>query len=108
MILVSHIQPPFGAMFSNSSTKFITSISPQQLFSHNQPPKFNTIKTFIRPLHLTLAKAEGNIDSSSSPTKPSSFANDQTVFVGDKDVPLEGVIQFDKPNNSSSRIEKWG
>ena len=59
-------------------------------------------------MHLTLAKAEGNIDSSSSPTKPSSFANDQTVFVGDKDVPLEGVIQFDKPNNSSSRIEKWG
>lgn len=112
MILVSHIQPPFGAMFSNSSislssTKFITSISPQQFFN-NQPPKFNTIRTFIKPLHLTLAKAEGNIDSS-SPTKPSSsFANDQTVFVGDKDVPLEGVIQFDKPNNSSSRIEKWG
>lgn len=111
ILVVSHIQPPFGAMmFSNSSissssTKFITSISPQQFFN-NQPPKFNTIRT---PLHLTLAKADGNIDSSSSsPTKPSSFANDQTVFVGDKDVPLESVIQFDKPNNSSSRIQKWG
>ncbi|KAK2452664.1 hypothetical protein QL285_000438 [Trifolium repens] len=114
MILVSHIQAPCGAMFANysipCSTKFITSNSPQQ-FSINQTPKF-TRRSSIRTLHLTLAKAERNIDST-SPPKPSSssttssFSNDQTVFVGDKDVPLEGVIQFDKPN-SSSRIEKWG
>ncbi|KAK2398707.1 hypothetical protein QL285_048623 [Trifolium repens] len=115
MILVSHIQAPCGAMFANysipCSTKFIISNSPQQ-FSINQTPKF-TGRSSIRTLHLTLAKAERNIDST-SPPKPSSsssttssFSNDQTVFVGDKDVPLEGVIQFDKPN-SSSRIEKWG
>ncbi|CAL5206126.1 unnamed protein product [Lathyrus oleraceus] len=99
MILVSHIQPSLGAMFANcsisSSTKFITSNSPQNFF---------TRRTSIRTFHLTPAKAVRNADST-SPTNPSS--NDQTVFVGDKDVPLEGVIQFDKPN-SSARIEKWG
>lgn len=35
------------------------------------------------------------------------FTNDETVFVGQDGVPLEGVIQFDKPS-SASRIEKWG
>ncbi|XP_058728708.1 uncharacterized protein LOC131600587 [Vicia villosa] len=98
MMLVSHIQAPFGAMFANcsipSSTKFITSNSPQSF----------TRRSSIRTLNLILAKAVRNADST-SPSKPSS--NDQTVFVGDKDVPLEGVIQFDKPN-SSARIEKWG
>ncbi|CAJ2675313.1 unnamed protein product [Trifolium pratense] len=111
ILVVSHIQGPCGAMFTNcsisSSTKFITSNS----FFNNQIPKF-TRRSSIRTLHLTLAKAEGSIEST-SPPKPSTssttppFANDQTIFVGDKDVPLEGVIQFDKPNNNS-RIEKWG
>lgn len=113
MILVS--QAPCGAMFASkcslsSSPKFITS---------NSPPFPNPLPKFItrRPFHLTLAKAEANFDSS-SPTKSSSstststtpnspFANDQTVFVGGEDVPLEGVIQFEKPT-SSSRLEKWG
>ncbi|XP_004498952.1 uncharacterized protein [Cicer arietinum] len=105
MILVSHSQVPCGAMFANcsisSSTKFITTNS-SQFFN------YQVRRTSIRPFHLTLAKAEGNIDSTSSTKSSSSpFVNDQTVFVGDKDVPLEGVIQFDKPS-SSSRIEKWG
>lgn len=113
MILVS--QAPCGAMFAS---KCSLSSSPK-FFTSNSPPFPNPLPKFItrRPFHLTLAKAEANFDSS-SPTKSSSstststtpnspFANDQTVFVGGEDVPLEGVIQFEKPT-SSSRLEKWG
>jgi len=77
------------------------------LFSNRKPKLTSTSK----PLNLTLAKPEGGIDSSSA-TKPTTpFHNDQTVFVGQENVPLEGVIQFDKPTSDSSfssRLNKWG
>lgn len=38
---------------------------------------------------------------------PSPPTPNDTVFVGQEDVPLEGVIQFEKPT-SSGRLEKWG
>ncbi|KAG4379367.1 hypothetical protein GLYMA_17G232300v4 [Glycine max] len=117
MILVSHIQAPcVGAMFSKccsllSLPKFITVTNPPT-FS-NPVPNFITRRiSSTRPFHLTLAKAEGNLDSDSPSTStsspsPSPFATDQTVFVTGKDVPLEGVIQFEKPA-SSPPFEKWG
>lgn len=62
-----------------------------------------------RPLNLTLAKADGSVDSSSATKQPTSppLNNEETVFVRQENVPLEGVIQFEKPD-FSSRISKWG
>ncbi|KAI4337086.1 hypothetical protein L6164_015540 [Bauhinia variegata] len=101
MILVN--QAPGGALsarccFSSSSPmKFVKS-------------KFIARSSSVKPFHLTLAKAEGGVEAGST-TKPvssaSPFANDETVFVGGEDLPLEGVIQFDKPT-SSNRLQKWG
>ncbi|BBG95130.1 RNA-binding protein 1 [Prunus dulcis] len=71
-----------------------------------------------KSLNITLAKADGGIDSTSAATKqafssspapppPPSLDNDQSVVVGQENIPLEGVIQFEKPS-SSSRLRKWG
>ncbi|OIW15559.1 hypothetical protein TanjilG_01082 [Lupinus angustifolius] len=83
-------------------SKFITATNTSPLLNYPISNFINT-RSSKRPLHLTLAKAEGSVDSGSA-TKSSS---DQTVFVGPEDVPLEGVIQFEKLT-SSARIEKWG
>lgn len=98
-------------------------------FAHQNPVLFSNATTskprFIlkrQPLSLTLvkAKAEGRVDATSAakqplsnnnnPTHapPPSFSNNDTVFVGQEDVPLEGVIQFEKPSSSSSRLDTWG
>ena len=95
---------PNSPLFSNRKSKFVSTINPKKSFP------------------LTLAKADQGVDSNSSsattttttnkqsiPTSSNSpaFNNDQTVLVGQENVPLEGVIQFEKPN-SSSRFKKWG
>ncbi|KAK4767959.1 hypothetical protein SAY87_003100 [Trapa incisa] len=67
------------------------------------------------PVLLTLAKADDVVDSSapaagqiSSSVSPSlSFDAGSPELVGQESVPLEGVIQFEKPD-ASSRLEKWG
>lgn len=90
--------PPLNPKFTN----------PKPFLFSNRKPKLTATS---KPLNLTLAKPEGGIDSSSA-TKPTTpFHNDQTVFVGQENVPLEGVIQFDKPtldSSFSSRLNKWG
>uniref|UniRef100_A0A5B7BZS6 Transmembrane protein n=1 Tax=Davidia involucrata TaxID=16924 RepID=A0A5B7BZS6_DAVIN len=71
--------------------------------------------TKICPNPLTVANADGlgggpaTTKSKSNPTPPPPpFNTENTVsFVGEESVPLEGVIQFDKPN-SSSLFNKWG
>ncbi|XP_047168854.1 uncharacterized protein LOC124837518 [Vigna umbellata] len=89
----------------SSASKFITVTNPLQ-FS-NPATKFISRRSSItRPLHLTLAKDSDSASTSTS-SPPSSFANDPPVFVTGEDVPLEGVIQFEKPN-SSPQFEKWG
>lgn len=109
-------QAPGGALSASKSslrspTTFTTPNPP--LFSKRKPkfaPRLNPAK----PLNLTLAKAEKGVDSNSTTNQAFSaststppFDNDQTVFVGQENVPLEGVIQFEKPS-SSSRLNKWG
>ncbi|OMO50907.1 hypothetical protein CCACVL1_30149 [Corchorus capsularis] len=92
------------------SPKFTAPILSQSLHSGRRPKLIPT-RNSRKPPHLTLAKAEGGIDSASapkqSPSPPPPFNNDETVFVGQEDVPLEGVIQFEKPD-PSSRLIKWG
>ncbi|EEF52237.1 uncharacterized protein LOC8265252 isoform X2 [Ricinus communis] len=125
MLLVS--QGAGGGLSARRCT--CTHISPPK-FAHKKPPlffsnnataggpKFISKKRQSFYHHLTLAKAaDGSSDSpTSSTTKqspstnnspPPSFRTDETVFVGQENVPLEGVIQFEKPS-SSSRLDKWG
>ncbi|CAA7387705.1 unnamed protein product [Spirodela intermedia] len=46
--------------------------------------------------------------TASSPPSSRPFpGGGETVFVGEKGVPLEGVIQFDRPR-TASRLESWG
>ncbi|KAB1203949.1 hypothetical protein CJ030_MR8G001943 [Morella rubra] len=78
--------------------------NPNPLLFSKRKPKFCS-----RPLlNLTLATKQ-DISSSSPTTTPPPFSDDQqTVFVGEENVPLEGVIQFEKPASCSSRLNKWG
>ncbi|XVE95066.1 hypothetical protein REPUB_Repub02eG0064500 [Reevesia pubescens] len=111
------LSSPSGALSAGKcSLKFTAPIQPfySNSATHRRP-KFIPPKNSRKPLHITLAKAEGGLDSASAsapkqsppPPPPPTFNNDETVFVGQEDVPLEGVIQFEKPS-SSSRLIKWG
>ncbi|XVE70229.1 hypothetical protein DITRI_Ditri10aG0056200 [Diplodiscus trichospermus] len=109
------LSSPSGALSARRcSLKFTAPSQPlcANSASHRRP-KFIPPRNSRKPLHICLAKAEGGVDSASasapkqsSPPSPT-FNNDDTVFVGQEDVPLEGVIQFEKPS-SSSRLVKWG
>ncbi|CAK9312494.1 unnamed protein product [Citrullus colocynthis] len=104
-------QAPAGVL---PARRFSLSTLPSLKFSNPNPfrrSRFIPRRNLVKPLNITLSKAEGTVDSSkqalsNAPTPPP-FPTDQTVFVGDENVPLEGVIQFDKPN-TSSRLSKWG
>ncbi|GMJ15256.1 hypothetical protein like AT1G44920 [Hibiscus trionum] len=105
------ISCPSGALSAKKcSLKFKVPIQPSTSNSAvNRRPTFLPSTNSRRPLRITLAKAEGGLDSApkqSSPPPPP-FSADDTVFVGQEDVPLEGVIQFEKPS-SSSRVSEWG
>lgn len=109
MLLVS--QAASGGLSGRACCSF----SPPPKFSKPKPTLFSNRKSSRRTLHITLAKADGGLDSTpaakqipsdSNPSLP--LNNDPTVFVGQESLPLEGVIQFEKPNATASRLEKWG
>ncbi|CAN0922017.1 hypothetical protein LINGRAHAP2_LOCUS32892 [Linum grandiflorum] len=98
-------------------------------FTLPKPPLFPQLaqptRNHRRRFCLTLCKADGGggLDASTSSSIRQSLdpepiarpslppqGNVDTVFVGQENVPLEGVIQFDKPSSSSSssRLDKWG
>ncbi|KAK2660085.1 hypothetical protein Ddye_006618 [Dipteronia dyeriana] len=86
--------PPLFTTKCNPTTKYI--------------PRSRRSSSKSRPrIHLTIAKAEGGVDSTKQASSSASFNNEETVFVTQENVPLEGVIQFEKPD-FSSRINKWG
>ncbi|XP_059461608.1 uncharacterized protein LOC132190590 [Corylus avellana] len=100
-------QAPNGALSAKrcslSSTLIPKFSKPNPLLFSNRKPRFSP-----RPLlNLTLATKQ-DISSSSSTGPPPLQNDEETVFVGQENVPLEGVIQFDKPASSSSRLNKWG
>ncbi|MCL7031881.1 hypothetical protein MKW94_013113 [Papaver nudicaule] len=117
MLLLS--QAPNGGL---STRRYRISSHPQ--FPNPNPPLFSKKHKFLsknprnKPFNLTVANAEPKADSN-SPSSSSSATTKQplnspppppfneTVFVGEESVPLEGVIQFDKPN-SSLQFNKWG
>ncbi|KAG2305247.1 hypothetical protein Bca4012_064316 [Brassica carinata] len=60
-----------------------------------------------RRVILTLSNSDSNGSvKSATPSSPPPQVPDDTVFVGQENVPLEGVIQFDKPKSNAS-IKKW-
>lgn len=70
-------------------------------FTFFQNPK---ISRTTKP-SLTRSAADGDVRPTSH--VPSKEGNNDIKFVGDDDVPLEGVIQFDKPDASSSKLIEW-
>ncbi|XP_057490674.1 uncharacterized protein LOC130776456 [Actinidia eriantha] len=83
------------------------------LFAHRRPQfvyqKKHKTKRFTNPLTVAAADSSGGgPEAKAGPPPPSLTSDDTTVsFVGEESVPLEGVIQFEKPN-SASLINKWG
>ncbi|CAN6721797.1 unnamed protein product [Malus baccata var. baccata] len=95
--------------FSNPNPPLFSSRRPSRFFSNVNPSK---------SLNITLVKANGGVDSASStakqgfsasspPPPPPPSVDNQPVFVGQENIPLEGVIQFEK-SDSSARLRKWG
>ncbi|XP_009610223.1 uncharacterized protein [Nicotiana tomentosiformis] len=121
-------QAPAGALSATHrcSLKFTHPIPP--LFSNRRPTKLSTTNPIHgpkdRPKPLTLANAESSsgagaprqtntatTSTSGSNNGSTSFGSDDGItFVGQDTVPLEGVIQFEKPNSSSfsDKLNKWG
>ncbi|KAL9238023.1 hypothetical protein vseg_012503 [Gypsophila vaccaria] len=109
MLVLSQAGPSTSSRCTTTSST--SSLKNRHRNNHPIPTLFSKKTTKTTPFrrhHLTLVKSS---DSNSTPvTKqpPSSLPPNDTVFVGPDDVPLEGVIQFDKPDTSSSRFQKWG
>lgn len=85
------------------------------LFSrHRRPPEFPTTSTARLPKPLLPASTESTGRSNTARGGPSAAINDSKeansiTLVGEEDVALEGVIQFEKPGSSTSNlISKWG
>ncbi|TQD98373.1 hypothetical protein C1H46_015974 [Malus baccata] len=85
--------------YLNSSPKF-SNPNPPFFFTH-RPSRFFSNVNPSKSLNITLAKADGGIDSasfadkrgfsaSSAPHPPS--VDNQPVFMGQENIPLEGVI----------------
>ncbi|CAM8973082.1 unnamed protein product [Rhodiola kirilowii] len=118
MLMLSKAPATGGALSTSGSSlsappKFIQAKS--SLFSNRR--FISTNSNSNANLNLTVVKADSTGASGSSTKKgfstkssgpaSSSGNSSETVFVGEESVPLEGVIQFDKPN-SDAKIEKWG
>ncbi|KAJ8537824.1 hypothetical protein K7X08_014364 [Anisodus acutangulus] len=109
-------QAPTGALSATHrcSLKFTHPIPP--LFSHRRPTKLNPIHGPFKPLTLANAESCGprqssTTGSSGSDSGSSSFSSDESIsFVGQDSIPLEGVIQFEKPDSNSftDKLNKWG
>ncbi|CAN4122516.1 unnamed protein product [Withania somnifera] len=99
---------PTGALSATHrcSLQFTHPIPP--LFSHRRGPnKLNSpIHGPLKP--LTLVNAESS--SSSGLSSSDNGSGDSISFVSQESVPIEGVIQFEKPDSSSfsRKINKWG
>ncbi|CAA7024517.1 unnamed protein product [Microthlaspi erraticum] len=101
-----------------SAVRFITKPNPRSSSSSSSDPWLGLVPAANsntrrrRRVVLTLSNSDSNGSVKSSTTSTSAppqipSTGDDTVFVGQENVPLEGVIQFDKPKSNAS-IKKWG
>ncbi|KAL5706657.1 hypothetical protein ACHQM5_024798 [Ranunculus cassubicifolius] len=108
MFLVT--QAPNGrCTLKNSSSPHIPSNYTKTLFSSNKPKIIsrNPRKPSLNLTLITNAAESRPSDSASSSSTSTSTPSNETIFAGDERVPLEGVIQFDKPT-FSVQLNKWG
>ncbi|CAH8355027.1 unnamed protein product [Eruca vesicaria subsp. sativa] len=89
-----------------SAVRFITKPNNPRLpwAPANTRPRRRVVLTLSNP--DSNGNGNGSVKSATRPQVPSSVGDD-TVFVAQENVPLEGVIQFDKPKSNAS-IKKWG
>ncbi|XP_010500170.1 PREDICTED: uncharacterized protein LOC104777594 [Camelina sativa] len=97
-----------------SAVRFITKTNPYAFSSSDSwlvpAPHTRRRKRVV----LAVSNPDGSVKSKPTTTTTSASqipsSGDETVFVGQENVPLEGVIQFDKPSSStsSSKFTKWG
>lgn len=104
-----------GAVLSSAhhcSLKPVHPVAP--LFSKRRPTL--SASRLLKPLTLASAaessggastKPATSTSSSSAPFDDQSSNPNPISLVGQENVPLEGVIQFEKPD-TSSRLAKWG
>lgn len=94
-----------------SAVRFITKPNPRTPPSSDPwlglVPSANTRSRRRVVLTLSSSDSNGSVKSAAPSTPPSQQVPDDTVFVGQENVPLEGVIQFDKPKSNAS-LKKWG
>ncbi|KAL3617870.1 hypothetical protein CASFOL_038191 [Castilleja foliolosa] len=110
--LISQAAAGGGALLSTThhcSLKFVHPNPP--LFSKRRP-NFSLSRRRLKPLSLANPPdSSNNPTTTSSSTVPlddqASASNNSISFVAQQNVPLEGVIQFEKPN-SNSNLAKWG
>ncbi|KAH0695339.1 hypothetical protein KY285_022436 [Solanum tuberosum] len=125
-------QAPAGALSATHRCSLTFTHPVPPLFSHRRPTQIST-KNQIHgskngPKPITLANAESSSSGAGAPREAStattstagssnssngsaSFSPEDSIsFVGQNSVPLEGVIQFEKPdsNSISDKINKWG
>lgn len=113
MLLLS--QAPNGALSarrcpsSSSSSAVSSSLSPFSktdpfLFSKSRPrfPSRNPRRP--RPLSLSAPAVDPGRSARPVSSSPAAAQEDEIVSVGDDGVPLEGVIQFEKPVGSSKLV----
>ncbi|XP_059639219.1 uncharacterized protein LOC132281539 [Cornus florida] len=95
------------ALSASASVQFSNPNPP--LFSNRRSMFFPRTKRCLNSLTVVAnADAGGGAPPATTAKSNPPFNSDNSVsFVGQESVPLEGVIQFDKPN-SSSLINKWG
>lgn len=101
----------------NPSFKFALS-NPPSFYSCRRPSNLPTISSRLvrrpNPLLLAIPKFAGPFHRTFAGSGPPAATDDgkdanTITFVGKEDVPLEGVIQFEKPGSSIfNLISKWG
>ncbi|KAK6939751.1 Protein of unknown function DUF3054 [Dillenia turbinata] len=117
MLVLSRAPTGAGEALSSSKSSFNSPLK----FTNPNPPLFSSPKNpkFLpanpkKSLTLNASDADRTpVDSSSPPAKPSlptpspSQSRTQFTVVGQESIPLEGVIQYEKPD-FSARVDKWG
>ncbi|KAK1432300.1 hypothetical protein QVD17_09195 [Tagetes erecta] len=111
-------QPPTGAS-AGAGAGASTALSTQTLhppkFTHPNPPLFSNRRPKLLSTSSSTSSSSNlrtvtvNADVTNKSSKPSSnFSDEQPIsIVTQENVPLEGVIQFEKPD-ATSRFKKWG